>query len=111
MVPRIVRAENSESIGGGQLYIDGKPYDEPWATSNLPTVMAPGKIRPGKYFVMGDNRDASVDSRTYKGVDRDRIYGVAVMVVFPFSHVRFITRKAYPTPAEAGIITSDVRSD
>jgi signal peptidase I len=111
MVPRIVKAENTEAIAGSQLYIDGKPYDEPWAISVLPTVMTPGKIKPGKYFVLGDNRDDSVDSRTYNAVDRNQIHGVAVMVVYPFSHLRFITRKASLTPAGPGITPSDVRSD
>jgi signal peptidase I len=111
MVPRVVKTASGDALGGSQLYIDGRPYDEPWATSRMPAVMTPGKIRPGRYFVLGDNRDDSVDSRTYGGVDRDQIHGVAVMVIYPFSHARFITRNAQPTPADIGITTPGVRSE
>lgn len=102
MVPRVVKTPKGDAIGGSQLYIDGEPYDEPWASSSLPTVLQPRKIRPGRYFVLGDNRDDSVDSRAYGGVDRELIHGVAVMVIYPFSHARFITRNARPTPADTG---------
>jgi signal peptidase I len=111
MVPRVVKTEDGDAIGGSQLYIDRKPYDEPWATSNLPTIMTPGKMKPGNYFVLGDNRDDSVDSRTYGQVERGRIHGVAVMVVYPFSHARFITRNAQPAPADTGAIAPGARSN
>jgi len=104
MVPKVVDTGGHEFLGGSQLYIDGRAYDEPWATSNLPTVLPPRKIRPGKYFVLGDNRDDSIDSRTYGGVHRKLIHGVAVMVIYPLSHARFITRNAQPTPAKDGAI-------
>jgi len=111
MVPRVVKTQNGEAIGGSQLYVDRKPYDEPWAISNLPTVMTPGRMKPGRYFLLGDNRDDSVDSRTYGAVNRDLIHGVAVMVIYPFSHARFITRNAQPTPADIGVTAPGVRSD
>jgi len=102
MVPRVIQSGTAEMLGGTQLYIDGKSYDEPWATSHLPTVLEPREIHPGKYFVLGDNRDDSVDSRTYAGVDRKLIHGVAVMIIYPFSRARFVTRNARPTPSSAG---------
>jgi signal peptidase I len=42
---------------------------------------APVTVPPGKYFMMGDNRDNSNDSRFWGTVDRSRIVGRASMVV------------------------------
>jgi signal peptidase I len=42
---------------------------------------APITVPPGKYFMMGDNRDNSNDSRFWGTVDRSRIVGRATMVV------------------------------
>jgi signal peptidase I len=41
----------------------------------------PVTVPPGKYFMMGDNRDNSNDSRYWGAVDRNRIVGRACMVV------------------------------
>jgi signal peptidase I len=42
----------------------------------------PIRLGPAEYFLMGDNRDDSFDSRAFGPVSRDRISG-KVLVVFP----------------------------
>ena len=44
-------------------------------------TFGPIAVPPGKYFMMGDNRDNSNDSRFWGTVDRNRIVGRATMVV------------------------------
>jgi signal peptidase I len=44
-------------------------------------TFGPTNVAPGQYFVMGDNRDNSNDSRFWGTVDRNRIVGRASMVV------------------------------
>ncbi len=105
MVPRLLERGRREVLLGGQLYINGRPYDEPYATSLLPASLAPMKIPQDSYFVMGDNRDISTDSRRYGPIPRRRIQGVAVAVIYPFRQAR-ILRRGRDAGAEPATIES-----
>lgn len=106
MVPKVVHVGGREVASGGQLYLNGKPYDEPYARSSALTVIQPRKLKPGRCFVLGDNRDDSVDSRAYGAVDRELIHGVAVFIFYPISRMQVIPRTAGPT-TEAGATAGD----
>ncbi|HTN80874.1 MAG TPA: signal peptidase I [Acidimicrobiales bacterium] len=79
------------STQNGQVFIDGRPLDEPYlpagtVTDNLP----PTKVPAGKVFVMGDNRGDSRDSRFFGAIDEGSIVGRAFVRIWPVTHLGFL---------------------
>src|SRR5271166_6925732 len=75
-------------IRAGHLYLDGKELQEPYVPSfYLDGGSYPARhIPPDEFFVMGDHRDSSNDSRMFGTVPRDFIYGKAVFAYWPVGH-------------------------
>jgi len=72
------------------VYINGHRLDEPylpeaWTTlNNWPGDGTDGRVmRSNEYFVMGDNRNRSQDSRIFNPITRDRIDGKAWFRIWP----------------------------
>ncbi|NLI20203.1 MAG: signal peptidase I [Clostridiales bacterium] len=81
------------------VYRNGEALDEPYLTpdrNNDGFSMDPMMLGDDEYFVMGDNRDNSHDSRNYYGygkpatLTRSQIIGHVQFVVFPFDKIRGI---------------------
>ncbi len=65
-------------VRGGRVLIDGGPLDEPYLDpkrNQAPVELAPVRLSEESYFVMGDNRDNSNDSRSWGPLPREFIYG------------------------------------
>ena len=83
-----------------RIYINGKPLDEPYVhfieppqgpsayaevvSSDLRERYGPITIPAGKYFMMGDNRDNSEDSRYWGLLSQDDVKGRAVMIYWSY---------------------------
>jgi signal peptidase I len=76
-------------INDGDVYVNDKRLPEPYVPGrfsddrSLPEMALPAN----EYWVMGDHRSISSDSRDFGPVDRDLIYGKAVFVYWPMEQV------------------------
>jgi signal peptidase I len=72
-------------IDRGTVYVNGQRLPEDYVPDEYRDrqSMAAVSVEPGSYFVLGDHRSSSNDSRNWGLVDRRFIYGKAVFVYWP----------------------------
>jgi signal peptidase I len=72
----------------GQLWRNRRRIPESYLTGSVYTSdFGPVRVKPGHYWVMGDNREDSADSRVFGQVPRSTLVGRAVLTVWPFTHL------------------------
>jgi signal peptidase I len=69
----------------GTVYVNDMPLEEPYITNPGNGFMAKITVPEGEYFVMGDNRNNSTDSRSFGTVPGDTIVGKAWLSIWPIS--------------------------
>ena len=76
-------------IDAGQVYVNGRPLTESYVPEDYRDRVSweEHRIPPDEYFVLGDHRSSSSDSRTWGFVRRDAIYGKAVFVYWPLKNI------------------------
>ena len=86
-------------IRNGQVYINGQRLEEPYLANNepwteqadWPCATCDGEVmQANHFFVMGDNRNRSSDSRVFGPVAGDQIEARAVFRILPLSQIGFI---------------------
>lgn len=88
-----------------QLYINNKKVAEPFLEENLAEdeqrnlftndfefdqLMGVSKLGEDSYFVLGDNRRMSKDSRSFGAISGSKILGKARFVYYPLNHLHFV---------------------
>lgn len=76
------------------VYINGDPLDEPYlneACSPINCEDSTWQLGGGEYFMMGDNRNHSRDSRAFGPVSRDHLVGRAVARWWPPAAISILT--------------------
>ena len=99
LVKRVIATEGQEvsiDFERGVVYIDGSPVEEDYIAELTTTKLdfiGPQTVPEGCLFVMGDNRNASTDSRKKEigMVDTRMVLGRAYYVVFPLSDTGWIS--------------------
>jgi signal peptidase I len=72
------------------VYINGEPLEEPYIKGENRPVYPRTQVPEDSYFVMGDNRSHSTDSRVWGMVPRENITGRAWLVYWPLSDCHLI---------------------
>ncbi len=83
-VKRVIGLPGDEiAIGKGKVYINDSPLSEPYVPGRTTGTLARQVISPDHYFVMGDNRSNSSDSRHWGTVPEENIIGRAWLSYWP----------------------------
>lgn len=78
----------------GTVYIDGEivnvEYD--FFTADMGVLESPYTVGKNEYFLMGDNRGESYDSREFGSIGQEDIRGIVVCRIFPFWKMEIYSR-------------------
>ncbi len=89
-IKRVVGLPGDElEIRYGSLYVNGQRLDEPYLKAEFRDrdSLRRETVPAGQYFVLGDHRNSSNDSRNWGFVPGDLIYGKAVFRYWPMSRM------------------------
>ena len=86
-----------DSKGDWYVYINDIPLDEPyilskkdWTPCRDDMYCGPFVVPEGQYFMMGDNRGNSQDSRFWGFLPKDRVIGRAYFIFWPFNRAKML---------------------
>lgn len=94
--------EETISIKDEQIYVDGKKLQEDYLSGALTT--RPGaflkereeiEVPANHYFLLGDNRTASSDSRSWGFINKDAISGRAWLIYWPPPKMGVVAKTSY----------------
>jgi signal peptidase I len=90
LIKRVVGLPGDEiAVRGGRLFVNGEPQTEPYVNKKFPdrSTFAPTRVPKGHYFMMGDNRANSRDSRFFGPVPEKNIEGEAFLRFWPLDRI------------------------
>jgi signal peptidase I len=83
------------SVQDGIVSVNGSPLEETYITS-APLYNGRWEVPEGQYFVLGDNRNDSMDSHQWGFLPRENIIAKAVWIYFPVEHFGEIDNASFP---------------
>lgn len=95
-IKRVIGLPNETvEVKNGQVFITGASSTEaveliePYIDSDESPDEVKIKLKSTEYFVLGDNREASSDSRVWGPLQRGLIIGTPILRLYPFSNINF----------------------
>jgi signal peptidase I len=85
-------------VRGGTAYINGQPLTEPYIAQPMGREQSPFTLQADQYFVMGDNRSNSSDSREFGARPISDIVGRAWIIYWPPADWQVLSRPTYAAP-------------
>ncbi len=99
-------------ITNGKVFINGYLLEEPYLSNGTQTQTSENifrkTLKPNEYFVMGDNRSNSSDSREWGVVPKVNIIGRALIAIYPFNQKGII--KTNPPILQKNLMLKDYTS-
>ncbi len=90
-VKRIVGLPGEEiEIRDGTVIVDGAVLEEPYLTAKDKSNKSTYRLKEGEYYVLGDNRSRSNDSRSWGPVPEANLRGKVWMVYWPVPGIHFL---------------------
>jgi len=90
-VKRIVGLPGEEiEIRNGTVIVDGAVLEEPYLTAKDKSNKSTYRLKEGEYYVLGDNRSRSNDSRSWGPVPEANLRGKVWMVYWPLPGIRIL---------------------
>ncbi|MFM8260462.1 MAG: signal peptidase I [Vulcanococcus sp.] len=93
LIKRVIGQPGEQiEVRDGQLYRNGVAVDEPWRREAIDYTFGPVTVPAGHLLVLGDNRNASLDSHLWGPLPRQQVIGTAVLRYWPlqrFGPIRF----------------------
>jgi signal peptidase I len=93
LIKRVVAGPGDEvEVRQGQLRRNGVAVEPDWSAQPMDYVLAPFTVPPGQLIVLGDNRNASLDSHVWGPLPRQEVIGTALWRYWPlqrFGPIRF----------------------
>lgn len=93
LIKRVVAVGGDEvEVKAGRLWRNGVAIDPDWSSRPMGYILPPTRVPPGHLLVLGDNRNASLDSHLWGPLPANRVIGTAIWRYWPlerFGPLRF----------------------
>ena len=87
LIKRVVaQGGDRVEVKDGQLWRNGRPVQPDWAAAPMDYTLQPFTVPEGQLLVLGDNRNASLDSHLWGPLPRNAVIGTAVLRYWPLQH-------------------------